>query len=65
MKDTKEDSSVTMTESTPIKPTVAVEKVDSEPSHGDNFGEGATIGQKDAHKLRAQDAEPGLRSCQS
>jgi len=39
-------------------PIVVVEKVDSEPSHGDDFGPEATVGQKDAHNLRAQDAEP-------
>ncbi|KAK0128283.1 hypothetical protein ONS95_000258 [Cadophora gregata] len=39
-------------------PTVVVEKVDSTPSHGDDFGPDATREQKDAHNLRAQDAEP-------
>jgi len=39
-------------------PTLVVEKVDSEPHHGDDFGPDATVGQKDAHLLRAQDAEP-------
>lgn len=39
-------------------PTVVVEKVDDEPSYGDDFGPDATVGQKDAHNLRGQDAEP-------
>jgi hypothetical protein len=47
-----------MPETTPAAPTLTVEKVDSEPRHGDDFGADATVGQKDAHKLRAQDAEP-------
>jgi hypothetical protein len=37
--------------------TLAVEKADSEPRHGDDFGAEATFGQKDAHELRSQDAE--------
>ncbi|TGO83210.1 hypothetical protein BPOR_0684g00040 [Botrytis porri] len=37
---------------------VSVEKVDSEPRHGDDFGSDATYAQKDAHTLRAQDASP-------
>lgn len=39
-------------------PIVVVEKVDNVPSHGDDFGPDATREQKDAHNLRAQDAEP-------
>jgi len=40
------------------KPILVVEKVDSAPSYGDDFGAEATVKQKDAHKLRAEDAEP-------
>lgn len=39
-------------------PEVVVEKVDEEPRHGDDFGPDATTGQKDAHDMRALDAEP-------
>ncbi len=39
-------------------PEVVVEKVDEEPRHGDDFGPNATTGQKDAHDMRALDAEP-------
>ncbi|KAI9641420.1 hypothetical protein NHQ30_010223 [Ciborinia camelliae] len=39
-------------------PIVTVEKVDSEPHHGDDFGPGATFAQKDAHNLHAKDAVP-------
>jgi len=39
-------------------PTLVVEKVDSGPRHGDDFGTNATFAQKDAHKLHAQDTEP-------
>lgn len=39
-------------------PTVVLEKTDSAPRYGDDFGEGATFAQKEAHHLRAQDAEP-------
>jgi hypothetical protein len=39
-------------------PEVIVEKVDGAPRHGDDFGPHATTGQKDAHEMRAQDAEP-------
>jgi len=35
-----------------------VEKVDEEPHHEDEFGPDATTGQKDAHNMRALDAEP-------
>ena len=47
--------------STPEKissPTLVVEKMDSDLRYGDDFGTGATVGQKDAHHQRAQDAEP-------
>lgn len=47
------------TPSSPIStPILVVEKVDSMPSHGDDMGPNATAGQKEAHKLRAEDAEP-------
>ena len=39
-------------------PEVVVEKVGEEPRQGDNFDPNATIGQKDAHEMRALDAEP-------
>ncbi|KAJ8068041.1 hypothetical protein OCU04_003618 [Sclerotinia nivalis] len=39
-------------------PMVTVEKVDSEPRLGDDFGSTATFAQKDAHNLHAQDAVP-------
>lgn len=39
-------------------PEVVVEKVDEQPRHGDDFGPEATTGQKDAHGMRAQDAQP-------
>lgn len=39
-------------------PTVVVQKTDTEPRHGDDFGSHATIGQKDAHEMRAADATP-------
>ncbi|KAF7927028.1 uncharacterized protein EAE98_006412 [Botrytis deweyae] len=39
-------------------PIVSVEKVDSEPRLGDDFGSNATYAQKDAHNLHAQDALP-------
>ncbi|KAN0095702.1 hypothetical protein V8E51_016413 [Hyaloscypha variabilis] len=47
-------------ESPEIKPapTLILEKVDDELRHGDDFGSAATIGQKDAHLLRSQDAVP-------
>jgi hypothetical protein len=41
-----------------VSPTLVVEKIDSNPSYGDDFGAKATIAQKDAHLLRAKDAEP-------
>jgi hypothetical protein len=40
------------------RPTLIVEKVDAEPQHGDTFGNSVTLDQKDAHKMREQDAEP-------
>ncbi|KAH7348373.1 hypothetical protein BKA65DRAFT_259425 [Rhexocercosporidium sp. MPI-PUGE-AT-0058] len=39
-------------------PTVVVEKVDEGLSYGDDFGPDGTVAQKDAHDMRAQDAEP-------
>lgn len=39
-------------------PTIIVEKTDSQPVHGDDFGEKATSTQKAAHELRAADASP-------
>ncbi|KAI9832684.1 MAG: hypothetical protein M1819_004270 [Sarea resinae] len=39
-------------------PAVVVEKVNAEPSHGDDFGPSATHGQKEAHEQRALDAKP-------
>jgi hypothetical protein len=43
---------------TASSPTLIIEKVDNELRHGDNFGSAATVGQKDAHLLRSQDAVP-------
>ncbi|KAK8214679.1 hypothetical protein IWZ01DRAFT_246563 [Phyllosticta capitalensis] len=43
--------------SSPV-PAVVVEKVDDAPSHGDDFGPGATSGQKVAHEKRKADADP-------
>lgn len=37
---------------------LVVEKIDNEPSYGDDFGEEATSAQKLAHEIRAVDAEP-------
>jgi hypothetical protein len=45
-------------ETTTSSPTLIIEKVDDELRHGDDFGSAATVGQKDAHLLRSQDAEP-------
>lgn len=39
-------------------PILKVEKVDSEPRHGDDFGSDATYAQKYAHNLHAQDTIP-------
>jgi hypothetical protein len=41
-----------------LVPEVVVDKVDEEPRHGDDFGPDATTSQKDAHDMRALDAEP-------
>lgn len=41
-------------------PKVMVEKVDSKPSYGDDFGPTATTAQRDAHILRSQDPEPDI-----
>jgi hypothetical protein len=39
--------------------TLIVEKTDAEPNHSDDFGNNtATVGQKEAHDMRAPDAEP-------
>jgi hypothetical protein len=43
---------------TASSPTLIIEKVDDELRHGDDFGSAATVGQKDAHLLRSQDAVP-------
>lgn len=42
----------------PNVPELVVEKLDIKPAHGDNFGIDATYGQKEAHEMRAADAEP-------
>ncbi|GME61535.1 hypothetical protein GTA08_BOTSDO00663 [Neofusicoccum parvum] len=39
-------------------PAVIIEKTDGSPVHGDDLGDHATQGQKDAHEKRAADAEP-------
>lgn len=39
-------------------PKLIVEKSDNNKVHGDDFGENATSGQKEAHEKRAADAEP-------
>jgi len=44
-------------EDTPT-PILVVEKTGTEPRHGDGFGSHATIAQKDAHDMRAADADP-------
>ncbi|KAG4025252.1 hypothetical protein MFRU_062g00050 [Monilinia fructicola] len=67
----KSDESIEITKNTPetneqasipsevvSAPIVTVEKVDSEPRHGDDFGSDATVAQKDAHALHANDAVP-------
>jgi hypothetical protein len=41
-------------------PLLVVEKIGSEPGHEDEFGSEATVGQREAHKLRAQDDLPEL-----
>lgn len=46
-----------MAENTALTPTLTVNKVDSKPKYGDDFGEYATVAQKNAHNLRALDAE--------
>ena len=57
-KDMEERSHSTAAEPAPATPIMMVDKADSEPRHGDDFGADATVGQKDEHKLRAKDAEP-------
>lgn len=44
--------------SQPSRPTLVVEKKDAEPRHGDDFGDGATEDQREAHRMRRLDAEP-------
>lgn len=44
-------------EDTPI-PILVAKKTGTESRHGDDFGSHATIGQKDAHDVRAADADP-------
>ena len=41
-------------------PIVVVEKTDSAPQYGDDFGPDATVAQRDAHSRRASDAKPDL-----
>lgn len=40
------------------RPTLVVDKTDSAPRYGDNFGANATMEQREAHQMRASDAEP-------
>ena len=42
----------------PEIPLLVVEKTDTEPAYGDDFGEDATVAQKVAHDMRAADATP-------
>lgn len=51
----------------PSVPALVVEKINNEPSHGDDFGEEATSAQKLAHEIRAADAESPVasRACSS
>jgi hypothetical protein len=44
--------------SQPSHPTLVVEKTDTEPRHGDDFGDSATADQREAHRMRSSDAEP-------
>jgi hypothetical protein len=44
----------------PQVPVVVVEKTDTRPQHGDDFGKDASVGQKDAHEMRAADATPDI-----
>jgi hypothetical protein len=40
------------------RPALVVEKTDSAPRYGDNFGANATMEQREAYHMRASDAEP-------
>lgn len=40
------------------RPALVVEKTGVEPRHGDDFGDSATLNQKEAQRMRSQDAEP-------
>ncbi|KAA8563961.1 hypothetical protein EYC84_011964 [Monilinia fructicola] len=51
----KSDESIEITKNTPETNEQAI---DSEPRHGDDFGSDATVAQKDAHALHANDAVP-------
>lgn len=55
---TEDDSHPSIPIEVASAPIVSVEKVDSEPRLGDDFGSNATYAQKDAHTLHAQDASP-------
>ncbi|EMR89569.1 hypothetical protein ACHAPC_005094 [Botrytis cinerea] len=55
---TEDDSHPSIPIEVASAPIVSVEKVDSEPRLGDDFGSNATYAQKDAHSLHAQDASP-------
>lgn len=52
------ESEATEQPAKPVIPSLVIEKVDGNPSHGDDFGPNATAAQKLAHELRAADAEP-------
>ncbi|KAK7560824.1 hypothetical protein IWX92DRAFT_420294 [Phyllosticta citricarpa] len=56
----KESDPEPQSRSTSPVPAVVVEKVDDAPSHGDDFGPGATSGQQLAHKKRKADADPNM-----
>ncbi|KAK8253300.1 hypothetical protein IWZ00DRAFT_184017 [Phyllosticta capitalensis] len=55
---TESDPDLPQSRSSSPVPAVVVEKVDDAPSHGDDFGPGATSGQKVAHEKRKADADP-------
>lgn len=40
------------------QPALIVEKTDAEPRHGDNFGDKATVDQREAYRMRSLDANP-------
>ncbi|APA15112.1 hypothetical protein SS1G_08690 [Sclerotinia sclerotiorum 1980 UF-70] len=54
----KDDEQPSISTEVVSAPMVTVEKIDSEPRLGDDFGSTATFAQKDAHILHAQDAVP-------